>query len=162
MWGKVFLGFPELPLHRIIESFYRGRMDSISQEMVQTTPLHSAPTCCQRTREERAATASPSTLAPHQSFTYSSSLSYLICIPSVLESCHSHLHLFEKAHLLTEKWTSMGGARETQSEILKMLWVLLLNPHHPFRFSHCSLSGFETLDTREEKMEVFGLELEKS
>lgn len=56
----------------------------------------------------------------------------------------------------------MGGARETQSEILKMLWVLLLNPHHPFRFSHCSLSGFETLDTREEKMEVFGLELEKS
>ena len=162
MWGKVFLGFPKLPLHRIIESFYRGRMDSISQEMVQTTPLHSAPTCCQRTREERAATASPSTLAPHQSFTYSSSLSYLICIPSVLESCHSHLHLFEKAHLLTEKWTSMGGARETQSEILKMLWVLLLNPHHPFRFSHCSLSGFETLDTREEKMEVFGLELEKS
>ena len=60
IWDKVRLSFSELPLHHIIESCYRGIMDSISQEMVQTTPLHSEPTCCQKTREERGATTSPS------------------------------------------------------------------------------------------------------
>lgn len=125
IWGKVRLSVSELPLYCMIESCYRGVMDSISQDMVQTTPLHSAPTCCQTAWKGRGATASPSTLAPHWAFTYSSPLSFSICSPSVLESYHRRLHLFEKVHLLTEKWTSMGGARETQSKILKMFWVLL-------------------------------------
>ena len=43
IWDKVHLSFSELPLHRIIESCYRGIMDSISQEMVQTTPFTLSP-----------------------------------------------------------------------------------------------------------------------
>ena len=127
-------------------------MDSISQEMVQRTP--SVPTCCQRTREERGA-AAPSFHSPFSLDFYLQFFPFLFdprSISSVIISEASSgyrclLHLFEKPYVLNEKWTRMGRARETQSKSLKMPWVLLLN-HHPFPFSHCFLSSFETLDTR--------------
>lgn len=128
-------------------------MDSISQEMVQRTP--SVLTCCQRTREERGA-AAPSFHSPFSLHFYLQFFPFLFDPRSISSGIISEassgyrclLHLFEKPYVLNEKWTRMGRARKTQSESLKMLWVLLLNPHHLFPFSHCFLSSFETLDTR--------------
>lgn len=124
IWDKVHLSFSELPLHRIIESCYRGIMDSISQEMVQTTPFTLSPPAV-RKPERRGELLPPLPL--------SLLIELLLIAPpfSIWSAFHQFwnhhrpLHLFEKAHLLAEKWTSMGGARETQSKILKMLWVLL-------------------------------------
>lgn len=105
------------------------------------------PAC--RWQPERRGEPLPPFHSPHWAFTYSSP-SYLICSPSVLESYHRCLHLFEKAHLLTEKWTSMAGPERPRVRFLRC-FGFCLNPHHPFHFCHCFLSGLWTLDTREER-----------